>query len=41
MTWHGKKQCLWVALDALFINERGELTEGGRTSIFVRPHKLR
>ena len=24
--------------DALFINERGELTEGGRTSIFVRPH---
>ena len=23
--------------DALFINERGELTEGGRTSIFVRP----
>ena len=24
--------------DALFINERGELTEGGRTSIFIRPH---
>jgi para-aminobenzoate synthetase/4-amino-4-deoxychorismate lyase len=23
--------------DALFMNERGELTEGGRTSIFVRP----
>jgi para-aminobenzoate synthetase / 4-amino-4-deoxychorismate lyase len=23
--------------DALFINERGELTEGGRTTIFIRP----
>lgn len=23
--------------DALFMNERGELTEGGRTSLFVRP----
>ena len=24
--------------DALFINEQGFLTEGGRTSIFVKPH---
>jgi para-aminobenzoate synthetase/4-amino-4-deoxychorismate lyase len=23
--------------DALFMNERNELTEGGRTSIFIRP----
>jgi para-aminobenzoate synthetase/4-amino-4-deoxychorismate lyase len=27
----------WGGFDALFMNERGELTEGGRTSIFVRP----